>query len=139
MRSDDDLIGLARGRIPRQPAAGGHPLLGPPQHEPGPRPWAAAVSALAEAASLKQFAALLPEGDLRSQLEAGAARSIDDILDHWCAARGPWPWPGQPPWAIAIAAELAALANSHQAGFLHDELLRIASQALLRPFRRQQN
>jgi hypothetical protein len=139
MRSDDDLIGLARGHIARYPAAGGHPLLGPPQHKPGPRPWAAAVSGLAEAASLKQFAASLPEGDLRSQLEAGAARSIDDILDHWCGTRRPWPWPDQPPWAIAIAAEVAALANSHQAGFLHDELLRIASQMLLRPFGRRLN
>jgi hypothetical protein len=139
MRSDDDLIGLARGHIPRDPAAGGRPLLGPPQHEPGPRPWAAAVSGLAGAASLRQFAASLPEGYPRSQLEAGAARSIDDILDHWCGTRRSWPWPGQPPWAIAIAAEVAALANSHRRGFLYDELLRIASQALLRPFGRRLN
>jgi hypothetical protein len=68
-----------------------------------------------------------------------AAQSIDDILDHWCGTRRPWPWPGPPPWAIAIAAELAALADSYQAGFLRDELLRIAGQALLRPLGRRLN
>jgi hypothetical protein len=47
--------------------------------------------------------------------------------------------PGPPPWAIAIAAELAAMADSHQAGFLRDELLRIAGQALLRPFGKRLN
>jgi hypothetical protein len=31
------------------------------------------------------------------------------------------------------------MANSHPAGFLRDELLRIAGQALLGPFGRQQN
>jgi hypothetical protein len=39
--------------------------------------------------------------------------------------------------AITLAAEVAAVANSHQAGFLRDELLRIAGQALLRPFGRR--
>jgi hypothetical protein len=139
MRSEDDLIGRAEGHIAWCSAIGGQPLLGPPHHGPGPRPWAAAVSGLAEAASVKLTAASLPEGDLRGQLQAMAAQSIDDILDHWCGTRRPWPWPGPPPWAIAIAAELAALADSHQAGFLRDELLRIAGQALLRPFGRRLN
>jgi hypothetical protein len=139
MRSEDDLIRLARGNIAWYPATGGQPLVGPPLRGPGPRPWAAAVSGLTEAANLKQIAAPLPEGDARSQLEAGAARSIDDILDHWCGTHGAWPWPAPPPWAIAIAAEVATLANSHQAGFLRDELLRIAGQALLRPFGKRLN
>jgi hypothetical protein len=139
MRSEDYLIGLARGHIPRYPAIGGQPRAGLPQHGPGPRPWAAAVCGLAEAASVKQVTALLPEGDLRSQLEAGAARSIDDILDHWCATGRPWLWPGPPPAAIVIAAEVAAMADSYQAGFLRGELLRIAGQALLRPFGRRLN
>jgi hypothetical protein len=139
MRSEDYLIGLARGHIPRYPAIGGQPRAGLPQHGPGPRPWAAAVSGLAEAANVKQIAASLPEGDLRSQLETRAAQSIDAILDDWCGTRRPWPWPGPPPSAIAIAAEVAAMADSHQAGFLRDELLRIAGQALLRPFGRRLN
>lgn len=136
MRSEDDLIRLARGNIAWYPAIGGQPLAGPPLRGPGP---AAAVSGLAEAANVKQITASLPEGDARSQLEAGAARSIDDILDHWCGTHGAWPWPGPPPWAIAIAAEVATLANSYQAGFLRDELPRIAGQALLRPFGKRLN
>ena len=140
MRSEDALIGRARGHIPRRPAIGGQPLVGPPQDEPVPWPWTTtAVSGLAVAANVKQIATSLPEGDLRSQLEAESARSIDDILDHWCASHSCWPWPGPPPWAIAIAAEVAALADSHQAGFLRTELLRIAAQALLRPFGRRLN
>jgi hypothetical protein len=139
MRSEDDLIGRAGGHIAWYSPIGGQPLLRPPDHGPGPRPWAAAVSGLAEAASLKLTAASLPEGDLRDQLQAGAARSIEDILDHWCGTRRRWPWPGPPSWAIAIAAELAAMADSRQAGFLRDELLRIAGQALLRPFGKRLN
>jgi hypothetical protein len=139
MRSEDALIGRARGHIPRYPPIGGQPLAGPPPDEPVPWPWATAVSGLAEAANVKQIARSLPEGDLRSQLEAGSARSIDDILDHWCASHSCWPWPGPAPWAIAIAAEVAAMADSHQAGFLRVELLRIAGQALLRPFGRRLN
>jgi hypothetical protein len=38
-----------------------------------------------------------------------------------------------------IAAEVAAMADSYQAGFLRGELLRIAGQALLRPFGRRLN
>ena len=139
MRSEDALIGRARGNIPRYPTIGGQPLVGPPQDQPGPWPWTTAVSGLAEAANVKQIATSLPEGELRSRLEAQSARSIDDILGHWCATHGRWPWPGPPPWAIAIAAEVAAMADSHQAGFLRDELLRIAAQALLRPFGRRLN
>ena len=85
------------------------------------------------------IAASLPEGGLRSQLEAGASRSIDRILDQWCGTRSSWPELGPLPWSIAIAGQLAAMASSHPAGFLRDELLRIAGQALLRPFGRQQN
>src|SRR5947207_4852983 len=136
MRSEDHLTWLAREYVPRYPAIGGQVLVGPPQHRPGRWPWADAVCGLAEAASVKQIAASLPEGALRSQLEAGAARSIDAILDHWCATGRTWPWPGPAPAAIAIAAEVAAMADSHQAGFLRDELLRIAGQALVRPFGR---
>jgi len=97
------------------------------------------VAGLAEAASIKKIAASLPEGDLRSQLEAGAARSIDRILDDWCGTRRTWPRPGPPPWSIAIAGELAVMAKAHPAGFLRGELLRIAGQALLRPFGRRQD
>jgi hypothetical protein len=113
--------------------------VGRPQHEPGRWPWSAAVAGLAGAASVKKIAASLPEGDLRSQLEAGAARSIDRILDDWCGTQRTWPGPGPPPWSIAIAAQLAAMASSHPAGLLRDELLRIAGQALLRPFGRRQH
>ena len=120
------------------PPIGGQPPTGPPAPQPGPWPWADAVSGLAEAANVKHIAASLPEDDLRSQLEANAARTIDRILGHWCT-RKTWPGPGPPPAAIAIAAQLAAMATSHPAGTLRDELLRIASQALLRPFGRRPN
>lgn len=139
MRFEDYLTGLAREHIPWCPANGGQPLEGPLHNGPSPRPWAAAVSGLAEAVNVKQIATSLPEGDLRSQLKAGAARSIDAILDDWCSTRRPWRRPGPPPWAIAIAAEVAAMANSYQAGFLRDELLHVAGQALLRPFGRRLN
>ena len=141
MGSEDALIGQARGHIPipRYPTTGGQLLVGLPQDEPVPWPWTTAVSGLAQAANVKQIATSLPEGELRSRLEAQSARSIDDILGHWCATHGRWPWPGPAPWAIAIAAEVAAMADSHQAGFLRDELLRIAAQALLRPFGRRLN
>ena len=137
MPSADYLIGPARGKICWYPAIGGQPPVDPPQDEPGPWPWSGAVCGLAEAASIKKIASSLPKGDLRRQLEAGAARSIDRILGQWCGTRGTGP--GPPPWSIAIAAQLAAMANSHPAGFLRDELFRIAGQALLRPFGRRQN
>ena len=135
MPSVDYLIGPARGEIRWYPAVGGQPPVDPPEDEPGPWPWSGAIRGLAEAASIKQVASSLPKGALRSQLEAGAARSIDRILDEWCGSRGTWP--GPPPWSIAIAAQVAAMANSCPAGFLRDELLRIAGQALLRPFGRR--
>ena len=139
MPSADYLIGPARGKIRWYPAIGGQPPVDPPQDEPGPWPWSSAVCGLAEAASIKKIASSLPQGDLRRQLEAGAARSIDRILDQWCGTGATWPAPGPLPWSIAIAAQLAAMANSHPAGFLRDELFRIAGQALLRPFGRRQN
>jgi hypothetical protein len=139
MPSADYLIGPATGEVRWHPTTGGQPPTDPPRHEPGPWPWSAAVSGLAEAARIKKIAASLPEGGLRSQLEAGASRSIDRILDQWCGTRSSWPELGPLPWSIAIAGQLAAMASSHPAGFLRDELLRIAGQALLRPFGRQQN
>jgi hypothetical protein len=145
MPSTDYLIGPARGEIRWYPATDGRSRPDPSHNEPGPWPWSAAVSALAQAASLKKVAASLPEGDLRSQLEAEASRSIGRILDEWCGTRstrpgpGPGPEPGLLPWSIAIAGQLAAMANSHPAGLFRDELLRIAGQALLGPFGRQQN
>ena len=137
MQSADYLIGPARGEIRWYPAIDAPSPVDPPQDQAGPWPCSAAVRGLAEAASIKKIAASLPQGDLRSQLEAGAARSIDRILDRWCGTCGPWP--GPLPAAIAIAAQVAAMANSHPAGFLRNELLRIAGQALLRPFGRRQN
>ena len=139
MPSTDYLAGPAGGEVRWHPAIDGQPRTEPSHHEPGPWPWSAAVSGLAEAARIKQIAASLPEGDLRSQLEAGASRSIDRILGQWCGTRSTWPEPGPLPWSIAIAGQLAAMAGSHPAGFLRDELLHIAGQALLRPFGRQQN
>ena len=97
------------------------------------------MAGLAEAARIKKIAASLPEGDLRRRLEAGASRSIDRILDQCCGTRATRTEPGSLPWSIAIAGQLAAMASSHPAGFLRDELLHIAGQALLRPFGRQQN
>jgi hypothetical protein len=141
MPSADYLIGPARGKIRWYPVVDGQAPTGRSHHEPGRRPWNAAVSTLAEAASIKNIAVSLHEGDLRRQLEAEASRSIGRILDEWCGTRGTWPGPerGLLPWSIAIAGQLAAMANSHPAGFLRDELLRIAGQALLGPFARQQN
>jgi hypothetical protein len=139
MPSADYLIGPARGEIHWYPAIDGQPSADPLHDAPGPWPWSNAVRGLAEAASIKQIASSLPRGDLRSQLEAGAARSIDRILGQWCGTRGTWPGSGPPPWSIAIAAQVAAMANSQPAGFLRDELLRIAGQALLRPFGKRQN
>jgi hypothetical protein len=141
MSSADYLIGPARGEIRWYPAVDGQAPIDRSHHEPGRPAWSAAVSALAEAASIKNIAASLPEGDLSSQLEAEASRSIGRILHEWCGTRRTWPGPepGLLPWSIAIAGQLAAIANSHPAGFLRDELLRIAGQALLAPFGGQQN
>jgi len=139
MPSADYLIGPARGEIHWYPAIDGQPPADAPYDEPGPWPWSDAVCGLAEAASIKKIASSLPRGDLRSQLEAGAARSIDRILGQWCGTRGTWPGAGPPPWSIAIAGQVPAMANSQPAGFLRDELLHIAEQALVRPFGRRQN
>jgi hypothetical protein len=86
------------------------------------------VTGLAEAASAAQVAAVLPESELRSELEASAAAFVEAVLNDYCGTRPPWP--GPPPWAIAIASALSELANTYQAGFLRDELLRIAGQAM---------
>jgi hypothetical protein len=86
------------------------------------------VMALVEAANAAQIAAVLPGGELRSELESNAAAFVDAVLDDYCGTRHPWP--GPPPWAIAIASALSQLANSYQAGFLRDELLRIAGLAM---------
>jgi hypothetical protein len=136
MRSANYLIGPATEHISWYPTIGEQPPTGPLAHQPGPWPWADAVSGLAEAANIKHIAASLPEGESRSQLEASAVRSIDRILGHWCT-RASWPGAGPAPWAIAIAAQLAAVATLHPAGALRGELLRMAGQALLRPFGRQ--
>src|ERR1700745_3420194 len=74
MPSADYLIGPARGEIHWYPAIDGQPPVDPPYDEPGPWPWSEAVCGLAEAASIKKIASSLPRGDLRSQLEAGAAQ-----------------------------------------------------------------
>ena len=86
------------------------------------------VTGLAEAANAAQVAAVLPESELRSELEASAAAFVEAVLDDYCGTRPPWP--GPPPWAIAIASALCELANTYQAGFLRDELLRIAGRAM---------
>jgi len=88
------------------------------------------VTGLAEAANAAQVAAVLPESELRGELEASAAAFVAAVLDDYCSTRPPWP--GPPPWAIAIAPALSELANTYQAGFLRDELLRIAGQAMQR-------
>jgi len=87
MPSTDYLIGPASGEIRWYPAIDGRSRVEPPHDESGPWPWSAAVAALAQAARIKQVAASLPEGDLRSQLEAEASRSIGRILDEWCGIR----------------------------------------------------
>jgi hypothetical protein len=86
------------------------------------------VAGLADAANAAQVAAVLPEGQLRSELEARAAAFVEAALDDYCGTRPPWP--GLSPWATAIASALSELANTYQAGFLRDELLRIAGQAM---------
>jgi hypothetical protein len=111
------------------------PGIGPPPvpwmaFGPSPSPWLAAVSILVQAVNVKQIAASLPEGDLRTQLDARADDSIDRVLDDWCGTRPPWPWPGPPPWVIGIASQLTAVANSVQSGFVREELIRIAGRAL---------
>jgi hypothetical protein len=139
MRPASHAITATKGHIRWSLATGDLPPVDSPVHEHGGRPRAAAVSGLAQAARVKRIAASLPGSDLRSQLEAGAARSIEDILDEWCGGCGPGcrlaPCPQAR--AIAIAAEVAAMANALPAGLLHDELLRIAGQELVRPFGRR--
>jgi hypothetical protein len=51
MRSKGYLIGPAAEHIGRYPPIGGQPPTDPPAHQPGPWPWANAVSGLAEAAA----------------------------------------------------------------------------------------
>jgi hypothetical protein len=86
------------------------------------------VTGLAEAANAARVAAVLPESELRSELEASAAAFVEAVLGDYCGTR--LPWPGPPARAIAIASALSELANTYQAGFLRDELLRIAGQAM---------
>lgn len=83
---------------------------------------------LAEAANVAQVAVVLPEGELRSELEASAAAFVDAVLDDYCGTRPPWPGPS--PWAMAVASALSELANTYQAGFLRDELLRITARVM---------
>src|SRR5579875_1810240 len=74
-----------------------------PASNPQPSPWRRAVAELVEAASLKQAAAMLPSGEQRSDVEAGASQAIEDILDEWCGNGRRYPWPHWPHWALPIA------------------------------------
>ena len=111
MRSGDDLITTTREHVRWSTAIGDLAHPGPPRRRPGPLPWAAAVSGLAQAAGVKRIAASLPRSDLRSQLEAAAAlRTAAEVTTTtrdratgtacWLAPGARFPAPvvaGQPP------------------------------------------
>jgi hypothetical protein len=97
------------------------PLRAALHQTPQPEPWKVAAPQLVQAAIAKDLAT-------KQQNKAGqhsATQTIDTILDDWCGTpprRHPWPFPGPPPWAWEIAAELSLFANTLQSGSLRTEI-----------------
>lgn len=104
-----------------------------PAEGPQPDPWrSTAVSYLVTAVSMKEIASQM-KGRLQEQLAQDAEGAIVQFLDDFCGTppqRIPWHWPGPPPWNSALAAELAMVANTLQAGFVRTELLNVAGRII---------
>ena len=66
-----------------------------------------------------------------NQLIASADAAFPAFLDDYCGTpprRIPWPWPDWPPWVIALASELAAVANTYPAGAFREGLIGMAGR-----------
>jgi hypothetical protein len=90
------------------------------------------VSYLVTAVSMKEIASQM-KGRLQEQMAQAAEASIAQFLDDFCGTpprKIPWHWPGPPPWNSALAAELAMVANTLQAGFARTELLNVAGRII---------
>jgi len=105
------------------------PMPGWVAGDPEPTPWLpAAVSHLVRLASLKAAASSLSQASrahLTSQIDASIAAYIDEDI---CPPPRRWPFPGPPPGPLAVASELAMVANSLAEGSLRTDLLRVSGQ-----------
>lgn len=121
---------LAHGVFDQPPTGRSDPtqLMSAGWRHPTPCPWL--VEGLVSAVGVRQLAATLPDGPTRTQMQKSADTTIAQILDDYCGTPPrlvPWPWPGPPPWAYEIAAELTAVANTMH-GDMRDALLAVAAQ-----------
>ena len=87
------------------------------------------VTSLIGLVSLKEAASRLKESpakkDLLGSINSSIAADIDDICP-------PWPWPGPPPWVLAIVSTLVFAANTVHEGGLRTAIQDVATQVLAR-------
>jgi hypothetical protein len=98
------------------------------------------ISYLGTLVSMQELSRNIANPAIAKQLAAGAETAFAAFLDDYCGTpprQIPWPWPGPPPWVIALAAEVVSVANTYQAGAFRDGLLsmagRIAEKGLAAP------
>jgi hypothetical protein len=99
---------------------------------PQPQPWRTSpVAYLATLVSLEELSHSVKDQAVAHQLSTTANRAISAFIDDFCGTppgRIPWPWPGPPPWAVTLASELVALANTAHAGSYREGLMRVAGR-----------
>jgi hypothetical protein len=109
---------------------GRHPVSSDPMPafvNSGPMP--GVVTAIIGLISLKLAASQLPNGAAKTSFLGSIDSSIAADIDEICP---PYPWPGPPPWVLAIVATLVFAANTLQEGGLKTELNAVATQILQR-------
>ena len=130
------LVGIGSDNPPNDPSSSPSASTGSPawpSYLPPPGDATAfVVPVLVGAVGILQLAGTLPDGPVRSQLQASANAAIARVLDDYCVPPlrvAIWPWPGPPPWTYEIASELTFLAFREQ-GAMRDALLRVAAQVV---------
>jgi hypothetical protein len=89
------------------------------------------ISYLATLVSMQELSKNVANPAVAKQLATSADAAFAAFLDDYCGTpprQIPWPWPGPPPWVIALAAEVVSVANTYQAGAFRDGLLSFAGR-----------
>ena len=83
------------------------------------------VTSLIGLVSLKEAASRLKESPAKKELLGSINSSIAADIDDICP---PWPWPGPPPWVLAIVSTLVFAANTVHEGDLRTAIQDVATQ-----------